>query len=168
MTAVFAGFLLLAVQDAGGDSPVPEWQKREASSRLVERKAPQGDPEAAEVSPFRFIAWSAVVLGLIGAAYFAARRWKRAREPALSGTLLRILARKRVNPSQEVVILEAAGKILLIGAGKDGLSTLATLDEGSPSEASKTDEDGKGGEVEPNGEADSEEIRATLKKACSA
>lgn len=117
--------LLVAVGGEGQEPTSAVWKREEAETALIERSGPAGGgPVERETRPFRTIAWTAVVLGIIGILYLVAKRWIRRKGPAGGSGLLRVLARRRVGPNQEIIMIEACGKILLLGCGKDGLTAL--------------------------------------------
>jgi flagellar biogenesis protein FliO len=120
----------------------PAWQRREASSPLVERGVDKGRSraaaEAGELSPWRVVAWTAVVAGLLAALFLGARRWMRKGGAAAPAEAIRVVARRRVTSSLEVVVIEVGGRYLVLGAGKDSMNTLAELDPVEPARPGST------------------------------
>ncbi len=129
MTILMA--LCLMTQDPPQASPLPGWKQKEAASRLVEREpgvqAPARDGD--EVSVVRIGAWTAVVVGLMAALFIGARRWMRRTGHSGAPDALRVLGRRRLSPTLELIVVDVAGRCLVLGAAKDSVSTLAELDD---------------------------------------
>jgi len=122
--------LCMATQDPQ-PSPIPGWKQREASARLVERDAgPQAPAEDGDgVSVARIAAWTAVVVGLMAALFFGARKWMRRAGLPGAPEALRVLGRRRLTPTLELIVVDVAGRTLVLGAARESVSTLAELDD---------------------------------------
>lgn len=128
MTLLMA--LCLATQNPQA-SPIPEWKQKEAASRLVERDAGAQAParDGDEVSVVRVGAWTAVVVGLMAALFIGARRWMRRTGLPGAPEAVRVLGRRRLTPTLELIVVDVAGRCLVLGAAKDSVSTLAELED---------------------------------------
>ncbi|HEY0708546.1 MAG TPA: flagellar biosynthetic protein FliO [Polyangia bacterium] len=76
------------------------------------------------------IAVSLVSLGIVCLLAYFALRWLSRKTTGVgraSGPL-RVLARQNLDPRRSVLVLEAAGRCFLVGAGDSGMSLLAELD----------------------------------------
>ena len=73
----------------------------------------------------RMILALAVVVALVFALRWAVRRFGRPFGPAGGPGPVRVLARAGVSPRQELLLVRMGRRILLIGAGADGLTALA-------------------------------------------
>lgn len=79
-------------------------------------------------SPWRVASMLLLVAGLGGAAMYA-RRKRRGSAPAENKAELKLLGTTRVGPKATAVVVEVAGKRLLLGVTEQAVSTLAWLDD---------------------------------------
>jgi flagellar biogenesis protein FliO len=79
-------------------------------------------------SPLRIGAMLLLVAGLGGVAFYA-RRKRQGAVAAEPKTALRVLGTTRVGPKATAVVVEVAGKRLLLGVTEQAVSTLAWLDD---------------------------------------
>ena len=78
------------------------------------------------------IAASIVSLGLVCLLAYVALRWLSRRTSGVSssgGGVLRILARQSIDPRRSVVVVQAANRCFLVGAGEGPMTLLAELDQ---------------------------------------
>jgi hypothetical protein len=75
-------------------------------------------------------AWAPLaLLGLLGGFGLAARRWLRVGAPAEER--LRVVAHRRLDAQNALWVVEAEGRRLLVGTGRDGARLVADLDSRS-------------------------------------
>ena len=70
----------------------------------------------------------ALVLGVMLAALYFARRLKLGTGPGKGGALLNVLASRYVGTRQWILIVEAAGTPLVVGVSRDRIQLLSALD----------------------------------------
>jgi flagellar protein FliO/FliZ len=70
----------------------------------------------------------AVVLGLLGGLYWLARRFMPSQAGGPSGGM-RVLGRLPLGPRKGLVLVEVAGRVLVLGMSEQGLNLLTTLDD---------------------------------------
>lgn len=144
----WAIWMAVEVQDAVPHSPPSSpstWRQKEASSPLVDRgedrsraKSNAAVVETSELSPWRVAAWTAVVAGLLAALFLGLRRWLPKGGAAAPPEAICVVARRRVTPALEILVVEIAGRRLVLGAGKDSMNTLAELDPAEPAAPEET------------------------------
>jgi len=102
--------------------PAPSWLRptpKAAASALATKQGP---------SPLRIGGMLALVAALGGVAYYAHRR----RRPALAGAAKeqpRVLGSTRIGPKATAVVVEIAGKRILLGVTEHSVNNLAWLDD---------------------------------------
>jgi flagellar biogenesis protein FliO len=110
---------------------------RESKAVLVEREASKR-PASEESSPARLIGWTLFVLALLGAFLYGLRKWS-AKTPALgTSELVHILGRRRLNASQEIVLIQVAGRVLVVAATSGGVSVLSEITDRAEIEELRT------------------------------
>lgn len=99
---------------------------REARAALVDRE-PSRRAASEESSPAKLIGWSLFVLALLAAFLFGLRRWA-ARTPAWGASdRIQILGRRRLNGTQEIILVQVAGRVLVVASASGGVSVLADI-----------------------------------------
>lgn len=83
----------------------------------------------------------ALVLGLMGGLWWLARRFLPAQAGGPSGGM-RVLGRLPLGPRKGLVLVEVAGRVLVLGMSEQGLNLLTTLDD--PQEVAGLVASGKG------------------------
>jgi flagellar biogenesis protein FliO len=71
-----------------------------------------------------FMGWTALILALLGAGAFVARRVIPAARRRLGGDAVRLLVRRTLTPQHSVLLVEVGPRLLLLGATKTGLTAL--------------------------------------------
>lgn len=110
--------LMAASQDAvATPTPTPAPEERRISRKLIDR------PESSSYLG-GFLAWTGVVMLLLGGALWLLRRFGRGSRLLDGGGLIRVLARRPLGPKQEIFLVEVGAKAFLIGSTRDQLRTL--------------------------------------------
>ncbi len=112
-------------------APAPQAKAPGASPPWLRPDKPMAKP-ALETqhgpSPFRILSMLLLVAGLGGVAMYA-RRKRRGAAPSENKGQLKLLGTTRVGPKATAVVVEVAGKRLLLGVTEQAVSTLAWLDD---------------------------------------
>jgi len=120
-----------APQPAKAAAPAPQPNAPAASPSWLRPDKPMAKP-ALETqrgpSPFRIVSMLLLVAVLGGAAMYA-RRKRQGGAPAENKGQLKLLGTTRVGPKATAVVVEVAGKRLLLGVTEQAVSTLAWLDD---------------------------------------
>lgn len=90
------------------------------------RKASRPLEDRLEAGPSigSFIVGSLAVVGLLGGAFLLLKRFGRNSRFLAGGGAIKVLARKPLGQKQEIFLVEAGGKVFMIGSTRDRLSTL--------------------------------------------
>ena len=76
----------------------------------------------------KMVAALALVLGMLLASLWAARRWTgRGRAAAGSGALIRVLASQSLGPRKAVTLVRVPGQVLVLGLSTDRIDPLAQI-----------------------------------------
>lgn len=112
-------------------APAPQAKAPAASPSWLRPDKPMAKP-ALETqhgpSPFRIVSMLLLVAGLGGVAMYA-RRKRQGAGPVEAKGQLKLLGTTRVGPKATAVVVEVAGKRLLLGVTEQAVSTLAWLDD---------------------------------------
>jgi flagellar biogenesis protein FliO len=103
--------------------PAPNWLRKDtkpAATSLSTRNGP---------SPLRVGGMLLLVSALGGVAFYARRRRQQANAPAQVKPQLRVLGSTRIGPKASAVVVEVAGKRILLGVTEHAVNNLAWLDD---------------------------------------
>jgi flagellar biogenesis protein FliO len=90
------------------------------------RRAPRPLEERAEPGPSvgGFVIGSFAVVGFLGAAFLLLRRFGKNSRLLGAGGALKVIARKPLGRTQEILLVEVGAKVFMIGSTREHLSTL--------------------------------------------
>ena len=121
----------LAPTAAGGVEGVAPASMGPRQGRLVSRRP--GTRDSLTQLPTKAGPWYGsglvplgVVLAVVGAVYWAVRRWMPSAR-STGSDVLRVVARTGVGPKQSLVLIQLARRFVLVGASADRIETLCTV-----------------------------------------
>jgi flagellar biogenesis protein FliO len=104
--------------------PAPNWLRKDTKPAAKPSLGTQQGP-----SPLRVGGMLLLVSALGGVAYYARRRRQQAGTPAQVKQQLRVLGSTRIGPKASAVVVEVAGKRILLGVTEHAVNNLAWLDD---------------------------------------
>ncbi len=76
-----------------------------------------------------FVFWSLAVIALLGGAFLLLKRFAGNSRILGGSPVLHVLARKPLGRHQEILLVEVGPRVLVLGSGREGLSTLAEFSQ---------------------------------------
>ena len=122
--ALLVASILLSAQDAAAPPDPASAARPEVARQIAPAARKIGASSPAAPSPVGFVVWTFAVLGaMAGAAALLRRFLGKSKLFAASGPIA-VVARRSIGPRQELILVDVGGRVLLIGATRERLTTL--------------------------------------------